>query len=171
MKTDLRTRSKAPNNTPPVSFGRRRDRYVRMTRFTAESKTILHPPTDTSIAATMGTSILSTVPSGFALQIAITPPGLPRNRRIGCRAYYCQPRFFVAGQLRESLNKYFSKQTHFARAELFPSGRQTGRILGLFAECLRNAMERTHSINVAESEMHAATRAATDSVKHCLNNA
>jgi RNA polymerase sigma-70 factor (ECF subfamily) len=58
-------------------------------------------------------------------------------------------------QLRESLNKYFSKQTHFARARLVPSCRQTGRILGLFAECLRNSMERTHSINVAESEMHA----------------
>jgi RNA polymerase sigma-70 factor (ECF subfamily) len=75
-------------------------------------------------------------------------------------------------QLREGLTKYFSKQTHLARAQLFPSGRGTGRVLGLFAECLRNAMERTHSINVAEPEMHAATRtAATDSVNHCLNNA
>jgi RNA polymerase sigma-70 factor, ECF subfamily len=74
--------------------------------------------------------------------------------------------------LRENLTKYFSKQTHLARAQLFPSGRPTGRILGLFAECLRNSMERTHSINVAESEMHVATRtAATDSVNHCLNNA
>jgi RNA polymerase sigma-70 factor (ECF subfamily) len=59
-------------------------------------------------------------------------------------------------QLREGLNKYFSKQTHLARAKLFPSGGQTGRILGLFAECLRNAMERTHSINLAESQVHAA---------------
>jgi RNA polymerase sigma-70 factor (ECF subfamily) len=75
-------------------------------------------------------------------------------------------------QLREGLTKYFSKQTHLARAQLFPSGRRTGRTLGLFAECLRNAMDRTHSINVAESEMRAATRtAATDSVNHCLNNA
>jgi RNA polymerase sigma-70 factor (ECF subfamily) len=74
--------------------------------------------------------------------------------------------------LRENLTKYFSKQTHLARAQLFPSGNRTGRILGLFAECLRNSMERTHSINVAESEMHAATRtAATGSVNHCLNNA
>jgi predicted RNA polymerase sigma factor len=70
--------------------------------------------------------------------------------------------------LRENLTKYFSKQTHLARAQLFPSGRRTGRIL----ECLRNSMERTHSINVAESEMHAVTRtAATDRVNHCLNNA
>jgi RNA polymerase sigma-70 factor (ECF subfamily) len=60
-------------------------------------------------------------------------------------------------QLREGLNKYFSKQTHFGRAQLFPSGRRAGRILGLFAECLRNSIHRTHSINVAESEMHAAT--------------
>jgi RNA polymerase sigma-70 factor (ECF subfamily) len=34
-------------------------------------------------------------------------------------------------QLREGLTKYFSKQTHLARAPLFPSGRRTGRILGL----------------------------------------
>jgi RNA polymerase sigma-70 factor, ECF subfamily len=53
-------------------------------------------------------------------------------------------------QLREGLTKYFSQQTHLARAQLFPSGRGTGRILGLFAECLRNAMDRTHSINVAQ---------------------
>jgi RNA polymerase sigma-70 factor (ECF subfamily) len=75
-------------------------------------------------------------------------------------------------QLREGLNKYFSKQTHLARPQLFPSGRRTGQIFGLFAECLRNAMDRTHSINVAGPEMHAATRtAATESVNRCLNNA
>ena len=74
-------------------------------------------------------------------------------------------------QLRESLTKYFSKQTHLARAQLFPSGRPTGRILGLFAECLRNAMDRTYSINVAVSEMYAASRtAAIESVEHPLNN-
>ncbi|HXM09336.1 MAG TPA: sigma-70 family RNA polymerase sigma factor [Terriglobales bacterium] len=74
--------------------------------------------------------------------------------------------------LRENLTKYFSKQTHLARAQLFPSGGRAGRILGLFAECLRNSMYQTRSINVPESEMHAATRtAAIDSVNHCLNNA
>ena len=74
-------------------------------------------------------------------------------------------------QLREGLNKYFSKHTHSARAQLFPSGRPTGRILGLFAECLRNAMERTHSINVAEPEMHTATRTATtENIVRCLNH-
>jgi RNA polymerase sigma-70 factor (ECF subfamily) len=74
-------------------------------------------------------------------------------------------------QLRENLNKYFSQQTGFAQAQLFPSGRQTGRILGLFAECLGNSMQRTHSINVAESEMHATTRtAAIDNVDRFLAN-
>ncbi len=74
-------------------------------------------------------------------------------------------------QLRESLNKYFSKQTGFARAQLFPAGRRASPILGLFAECLRNSICRTHSINVAESEMHAVTRtAAIDNVNRCLNS-
>jgi RNA polymerase sigma-70 factor (ECF subfamily) len=74
-------------------------------------------------------------------------------------------------QLREGLTKYFSKQTPLARAQLFPSGRRTGRILGLFAECLRNAMDRTHSIDGAEPEMHASARtAATNDVDRCLNN-
>jgi len=54
-------------------------------------------------------------------------------------------------QLRESLTKYFSRQTHAERKQLFPSGRQTGRILGLFAECLRDSISRAHSINGAES--------------------
>jgi RNA polymerase sigma-70 factor (ECF subfamily) len=45
-------------------------------------------------------------------------------------------------QLRESLNNYFSKRPHPARAQSFHSGRQTGRILGLFAECSRNSICR-----------------------------
>jgi RNA polymerase sigma-70 factor (ECF subfamily) len=74
-------------------------------------------------------------------------------------------------QLREALTKYFSKRPHPARAQSFPSGRQTGRILRLFAECLRSSIYRTHSINVAEPEMHAATpTAATDNVDRCLAN-
>jgi RNA polymerase sigma-70 factor, ECF subfamily len=63
-------------------------------------------------------------------------------------------------QLREGLTKYFSKRTHPERAQSFRSGRRAGRILGLFAECLRNSMYQTNSINVAEYEMHAATRTA-----------
>jgi RNA polymerase sigma-70 factor (ECF subfamily) len=73
-------------------------------------------------------------------------------------------------QLRENLNKYFSKQTYLARAQLFPSGKRPGRILGLFAECLRNAMDATHSINVAELETHAAIHTeVTNGVDHCQN--
>jgi RNA polymerase sigma-70 factor, ECF subfamily len=63
-------------------------------------------------------------------------------------------------QLREGLNQYFSKKRRFAPAQLFPSGRRRGRILGLLADCLRNSIHRKQSINVAESEMHAATRTA-----------
>jgi RNA polymerase sigma-70 factor, ECF subfamily len=74
-------------------------------------------------------------------------------------------------QLRERLTKYFSMQTRAARKQLFPSGKQTGRILGFFADCLRNSMYRTHSVNCAESEVHAATRtAATHNVDRCLTN-
>jgi RNA polymerase sigma-70 factor (ECF subfamily) len=63
-------------------------------------------------------------------------------------------------QLREGLTKYFSKRTLPARAQLFPSGKRTGRILGLFAECLRNSISRSPSINVVESDMHAVTTTA-----------
>jgi RNA polymerase sigma-70 factor, ECF subfamily len=74
-------------------------------------------------------------------------------------------------QLREGLTKYFSRQTHAARKHLFPSGRQTGRILGLFAECLRNSISRPHSINVAESDLHAAAfPAPNDKIECCLTN-
>src|ERR1700691_5529698 len=60
-------------------------------------------------------------------------------------------------QLRESLTKYFSKRPHPAGERLFTSGRQTGRILGLFAECLRNSTSRERSISVAEPDMHAVS--------------
>jgi RNA polymerase sigma-70 factor (ECF subfamily) len=74
-------------------------------------------------------------------------------------------------QLRESLSKYFSKQTHLARVQLFSSGRRTGRMLGLLAECLRNATSRSHSISVVESDMHAATTmAATEHGDRCINH-
>src|SRR5580693_560269 len=70
-------------------------------------------------------------------------------------------------QLREGLTKYFSKRTLPARAQLFPSGRQTGRILGLVAECLRDSISRPDSINVAESDMHAATFTASADKAEC----
>jgi RNA polymerase sigma-70 factor (ECF subfamily) len=55
-------------------------------------------------------------------------------------------------QLRESLNKYFGERQHPARAESFPSGKRTGRMLGLFAECLRDSISRSPSINVVKSD-------------------
>jgi RNA polymerase sigma-70 factor, ECF subfamily len=74
-------------------------------------------------------------------------------------------------QLREGLTKYFSRQTHAARKQLFPSGRQTGRILGLFSKCLRDSLSRSHSINVVESDMHVATLTApTDTAERCSTN-
>jgi RNA polymerase sigma-70 factor, ECF subfamily len=74
-------------------------------------------------------------------------------------------------QLRESLNKYFSKRPSPASAQLFPSGRRTGQILGLFAECLRNSISRSPSINIAESGVHAVTAtAATENIDRYLNN-
>jgi RNA polymerase sigma-70 factor (ECF subfamily) len=74
-------------------------------------------------------------------------------------------------QLRESLTKYFRRQTYAARKQLFPSGRQTGRILGLFAECLRNSTSRGRSINVAEPDMHAVTcTAPSGTVELSLTN-
>src|SRR5271168_1074055 len=75
-------------------------------------------------------------------------------------------------QLREGLTKYFSRQTHAVRKQLFPSGRRTGRILGLFADCLRDSISRSSfSIDVAGSDMHAATLTApTDKVECCLTS-
>jgi RNA polymerase sigma-70 factor, ECF subfamily len=52
-------------------------------------------------------------------------------------------------QLREGLNKYFSKHTESARAELVVSGRRAGRILGLVAECLAPLISKKCSPNFA----------------------
>jgi RNA polymerase sigma-70 factor, ECF subfamily len=74
-------------------------------------------------------------------------------------------------QLRDGLTKYFSNQAQLSRERLFPSGRRAGRFLGLFADCLRTAMDRAHSINVTEPETHAAIRTeVTDDVDTCFNN-
>ena len=74
-------------------------------------------------------------------------------------------------QLREGLNQYFSQQTHLARPQLFPSGRRTGRILGLFAECLRNSITETWLISGAQSRHACPTTAVTDHMEPGLNNA
>ncbi len=53
-------------------------------------------------------------------------------------------------QLRDRLNQYFSKQTKSARTHLLPLDRQTGRVFGLFAECLGPSISQACSINLAE---------------------
>jgi RNA polymerase sigma-70 factor (ECF subfamily) len=74
-------------------------------------------------------------------------------------------------QLREGLNQYFSQQTQSARAQLFPSGRRSGRILGLFAECLRNSITGKCSISGAKSRHASPTTTGTDQMEPGLNNA
>jgi RNA polymerase sigma-70 factor (ECF subfamily) len=54
-------------------------------------------------------------------------------------------------QLRERLNKYFGKQRESARTEFVPVNRRTGRILGLFAECLDHSISQTCSVSFAKS--------------------
>src|SRR5229473_1505530 len=74
-------------------------------------------------------------------------------------------------QLRERLNKYFTKETTSARAQLVPSGCRTGRLVGLVAESLDHSMSQTCSISVAKSPHASPTTAATDHVEWGLNNA
>jgi RNA polymerase sigma-70 factor (ECF subfamily) len=50
--------------------------------------------------------------------------------------------------LRERLNRYFDERTSLAPEELAPTSR-TKRIIGLFAECLRDSIPRTYSTSVA----------------------
>jgi RNA polymerase sigma-70 factor, ECF subfamily len=57
-------------------------------------------------------------------------------------------------QLREGLNKYFSEHTESARAELVASGRRTGRILGLVAECLAPLISEKCSPSFATPPYH-----------------
>ncbi len=74
-------------------------------------------------------------------------------------------------QLRERLNKYFGKQTAFARAQLVPLNRRTGRILGLVAECLNHSMSQTGLITTAELPYVSSTTEATDHREHELKHA
>jgi RNA polymerase sigma-70 factor (ECF subfamily) len=52
-------------------------------------------------------------------------------------------------QLRERLNRYFDERTSLAPQELAPTSRVTKKIIGLFAECLRDSIPRTYSTSVA----------------------
>jgi RNA polymerase sigma-70 factor, ECF subfamily len=52
-------------------------------------------------------------------------------------------------QLRERLNRYFDERTCLAPKEPAPTSRMTKKIIGLFAECLRDSIPRTYSTSVA----------------------
>jgi RNA polymerase sigma-70 factor, ECF subfamily len=51
--------------------------------------------------------------------------------------------------LRERLNRYIDEPTSLTPEELAPTSRVTKRIIGLFAECLRDSIPRTYSTSVA----------------------
>ena len=51
--------------------------------------------------------------------------------------------------LRERLNRYFDERTTSMLEELAPTNRVTKKIIGLFAECLRDSIPRTYSPSVA----------------------
>jgi RNA polymerase sigma-70 factor (ECF subfamily) len=52
-------------------------------------------------------------------------------------------------QLRERLNRYFNERTPFASEEPAPASSVTKKIIGLFAECLRDSIPQTYSAVVA----------------------
>jgi RNA polymerase sigma-70 factor (ECF subfamily) len=51
--------------------------------------------------------------------------------------------------LRERLNRYFDERTMLSPEELAPTSRVTKKIIGLFAECLRDSIPRTYSTSLA----------------------
>jgi RNA polymerase sigma-70 factor (ECF subfamily) len=51
--------------------------------------------------------------------------------------------------LRERLDNYFNERPSSAPQELAPTSRVTKKIIGLFAECLRDSIPRTYSTSVA----------------------
>jgi RNA polymerase sigma-70 factor, ECF subfamily len=52
--------------------------------------------------------------------------------------------------LRERLNKYFDERTTLTPEQLAPTSRVTKKIIGLFAECLRDSIPRTQSTSLAQ---------------------
>ena len=54
-------------------------------------------------------------------------------------------------QLREGLNKYFTKRTTSGQAQSVPFGSRSGRLFGLITECLNHSMSQACSINSAKS--------------------
>jgi RNA polymerase sigma-70 factor (ECF subfamily) len=51
--------------------------------------------------------------------------------------------------LRERLNRHFDEQSPSAAEDLAPTSRVTKKIIGLFAECLRDSIPRIYSTSVA----------------------
>jgi RNA polymerase sigma-70 factor (ECF subfamily) len=51
--------------------------------------------------------------------------------------------------LRERLHRYLNERAPLAPEELAPTSRVTKKIIGLFAECLRDSVPRTYSTSVA----------------------
>jgi RNA polymerase sigma-70 factor, ECF subfamily len=51
--------------------------------------------------------------------------------------------------LRERLSRYFNERTTLAPEKLAPKSRGTKKIIGLFAECLRDSLPRTYSTALA----------------------
>ena len=51
--------------------------------------------------------------------------------------------------LRERLNGYFNERATLAPEELAPTSRVAKKIIGLFAECLRDSIPRSYSASVA----------------------
>jgi len=51
--------------------------------------------------------------------------------------------------LRARLNRYFDEQSPSAPEDLAPTSRVTKKIIGLFAECLRDSIPRRYSASVA----------------------
>jgi RNA polymerase sigma-70 factor (ECF subfamily) len=51
--------------------------------------------------------------------------------------------------LRERLNKYFDERKMLTPEKLAPTSRVTKKIIGLFAECLRDSIPRPHSSSLA----------------------
>jgi hypothetical protein len=51
--------------------------------------------------------------------------------------------------LRKRLNRYFDEWTTLAPEEFAPTGRVTKKIIGLFAEYLRDSIPRIYSTSVA----------------------
>jgi RNA polymerase sigma-70 factor, ECF subfamily len=51
--------------------------------------------------------------------------------------------------LRERLNRYFDERASLAPEQLAPTSKVTKKIIGLFAECLRDSIPRTYSTSIA----------------------